>query len=375
MFLGSLIDCGLELARLASQLRKMKIGRYDLKTRRVKRAGISGTKFDVIYGMRNVHKHRDEKTFKGVVKSIESSALSGRVKEKSIAVFTNLAKAESRAHGVPIEEVHFHEVGDIDSIVDIVGSCVALEELDIDEVYSSRVIVANTAPAAAYLLRGLDVEIADISCESVTPTGAALLKTFVCSQADIPPMKILRVGYGAGSRETQGRPNLLRAIIGEGKTDSDRDIVIVLETNIDDMNPQIYEYLLARLFEAGALDVYITPAIMKKSRPACVLTIVAEPSNSDRLCAIIFEETSTYGLRQYKAERQKLERKIVEVKTKYGKIDVKLGFFKGALKSYSPEYESCKKIAMLKRVPFASVWREAEAEARRIKGEKSGFVK
>ena len=379
MFLGSLIDCGLELNRLASQLRKMKIGGYSLKARKVTRAGIAGTKFDVVYKKHHAH---EDKTFKGIIKAIKSSALASRVKEKAAAVFTNLAGAESKAHGLPVKKVHFHEVGDIDSVVDIVGACIALEELEIGDVYCSRLVVANPAPATGYLLQGFDIAITGMPYELVTPTGAAILKTFSKSQIDMPPMKILKTGYGAGSREIPGRPNLLRSIIGvqgpagAGQVNGDTDVVTVIESNIDDMNPQIYEYLVDRLFEAGALDVYITPTIMKKSRPACVLTVLAEPSKADILSEVIFEEASTFGLRRYTAERRRLERKIVEVKTKYGKIKVKLGFFKNVLSTYSPEYEDCKKIAKLKRIPFSAVRREAEAALiRGIKAEKSGFDK
>lgn len=376
MFLGSLIDCGLGLKRLASQLRRMRIGSYGLKARKVMRAGMTGTKFDVIYKKHHAPGHADDKTFKNIIKAIKSSALASRVKESATAVFTNLALAESKAHGVPVEKVHFHEVGDIDSVVDIVGACVALEELEIGEVYCSRIVVANPAPAAVYLLKGFDIAVSGLPYESVTPTGAAILGTFSRPQADMPPMKMLKAGYGAGSTEIPGRPNLLRAIIGVGQENGDTDIVTVLESNIDDMNPQVYEYLIDRLFEAGALDVYITPAIMKKSRPACVLTVISVPSKAEILSGIIFKEAPTFGLRRYTAERRKLERKIVEVNTKYGNIKVKLGFFKNAIKTYSPEYEDCKRVARLKGIPFSEARREAEtALARRIKTEKSGFVK
>jgi len=376
MFLGSLIDCGLGLKRLASQLRKMRIGSYSLKARKAPRAGMIGTKLDVIYKKHHARGHADDKTFKNIVKAIKSSALSGRVKQDATAVFTNLALAESRAHGVPVEKVHFHEVGDIDSVVDIVGACIALEELDIGEVYCSRIVVANPAPAAVYLLQGFDITVSGLPYESVTPTGAAILRTFSRPQADIPPMRLLKAGYGAGSIDIPGRPNLLRSVIGVERADGDTDIVTILESNIDDMNPQVYEYLIDRLFEAGALDVYVTPAIMKKSRPACVLTVISGPSKAEVLSEIIFREAPTFGLRRYTAERTKLERKIVEVNTKYGNIKVKLGFFKDAIKTYSPEYEDCKRVAMLKGIPFSDVRREAEAAlARGIKTEKSGFVK
>jgi uncharacterized protein (TIGR00299 family) protein len=372
MFLGSLIDCGLDIRRLSLKLKKMKIGRYGLKARKVKRAGMAGVKFDVIYGGHS-HEHSDKKTYKGIVSAIRSSGLSGRVKKDSISVFTNLAKAESRAHGVPLDKVHFHEVGDIDSVVDIVGACVALEELEIDEVRHTCLTVARPAPATAHLLRGSDIKIDRVPFELVTPTGAAILKTFSRPMDGVPHAKVLETGCGAGSAQIPGKPNLLRSMIIEvSAPDGGRaDSVTVIETNIDDLNPQAYEYLIERLLASGALDAYITPVLMKKSRPACVLTVVAVPSDAAALADVIFEETPTFGIRMYSAERSKLERKVVEVKTKYGNIKVKLGFFKGELNTYSPEYEDCKKAARLKGVPFETVRREA---TRAITGEKQRLV-
>lgn len=382
MFLGALIDCGLKLNHLSWQLSKMRIGRYTLKARRVKRGGITGIKFDVLYGRHNGRGHTREKTLKHIVKAIRDSTLPLRVKERSIAVFTNLANAESRAHGITPDKIHFHEVGDIDSVVDIVGACIGMEYLAIDEVFTSRIVsgtgtvsvhgavLPNPAPATAYLLRGLDVSIEDIPYEMVTPTGAAILKAFSERRDRLPALAILKVGYGAGRLEIPGRANLLRAMVCERADKYAGDTVTLLETNIDDMNPQVYGLLVEELLKKGALDAYLTPVIMKKSRPGCVLTVVCEPNDADAFSEIIFRETPTFGIRYKTSERKKLDRKIVEVMTKYGKIRVKLGFFKGKLKTISPEYDDCVKAAELKGAAFMDIRREAESVVRRAKGEK-----
>lgn len=363
MFLGSLIHCGLKIDYLTSELRKVKINGYKLKARKVHRCGIVGVKFDVIYDKRPSHEHTEEKTFKRIVKLINNSGLARAVKCRAMEIFANLADAESAAHGVPREKVHFHEVADIDSIVDILGAVIAVEKLGIETIYSSVVTLANPAPATAYLLEGIKVVFSGIQHELVTPTGAAILKTFSCGFGGFPPMKILKVGYGAGSADIQGHPNLLRAIIGE-RTDAFRtDTVTVLETNIDDMSPHAYEYLMERVLEAGALDIYLTGVIMKKSRPGCLVTVITESSKVDAVAAIIFKETSTFGIRRYQATRQKLHRKIIEVGTKYGKIGVKLGYLADRLKIAAPEYDDCKKIARERKVSFRQVWREAEIAA------------
>lgn len=363
MFLGSLIHCGLKIDYLTSELRKVKIDGYKLKERKVDRCGIVGVKFDVSYDKHRTHGHTEEKTFKGIIKLINNSGLASAVKHKASEIFTNLAEAESAAHGVPREKVHFHEVGNIDSIVDIVGAAIAVEKLEIDEIYSSVVTLGSTAPAAAYLLKGVKVDFSDVQYELVTPTGAAILKTFCRGFGEAPPMKVLKVGYGAGSSDIPGRPNLLRAMLGE-KTDAfEGDTVCVLETNIDDMNPQGYEYLMERVLEAGALDIYLTGVIMKKSRPGCLVTVLTEPSKADAIAGILFEETSSLGIRRYQVTRQKLHRKIIEVATKYGKINVKLGYLAGKLKTATPEYEDCKRIAKNKKIPLRDVRREAERAA------------
>ncbi|MBP6944307.1 MAG: nickel pincer cofactor biosynthesis protein LarC, partial [Candidatus Omnitrophica bacterium] len=344
MFIGALIGCGLGIGRLESGLRRMKIGKYRISARKVKRSGIAGVKFDVAYKKHHGHGHTKEKTFAGISRAIRASGLSARVKDMSMAVFTNLAKAEAKAHGIIPARVHFHEVGDIDSVVDIVGACIGMEALGVERVFASNivsgsgtilvhgVVFPNPAPATAYLLEGFDIKIEDTPFELITPTGAAILKTFSTGRgtANIPECRILKSGYGAGSLEIPGHANLLRAILCEAPEEGAAPgplaaPVTVLETNIDDMNPQVYGYLTTKLLDAGALDVYMTPVIMKKSRPGCVLTVIAGKNDAQRLSEMIFEETPTFGIRRHDAERDVLGRKIVEVNTKYGNIRVKLG--------------------------------------------------
>lgn len=375
MFLGSLIDCGVKIDYLTSQLHKVKITGYSLKAHKVKRNGLVGTKFDVIY--KENSGRRGSRSFKDIVKLINNSGLANDIKVKSLSVFNNLADSEKRVHNFHKEDTHFHEIGDIDSIVDIVGSCIAIEKLGIGEVYSSPLKLGsgqinvggdaypNPAPATAILLKDSVVKFSNIPYELVTPTGAAILKTFSNGFGEIPTMRILKVGYGAGSHEMPNQPNLLTAIIGQRVSDFETDVVTVIETNIDDMNPQNYEYLMERIFEAGALDVYLTPVIMKKSRPGCVVTILAEPAKADEITKIVFEETTSLGIRQYQATRRKLSRKIVRIDTKYGKVKVKLGFFGDELKVVAPEYEDCKRIARSKGVPFHRIYEEVESTARR----------
>jgi len=390
MFIGALIGCGLGIGRLASELRRMKIGKYRISARKVRRSGLAGVKFDVEYEKHHGHEHTEEKTFAGISRAIRASGLSARVKDMSMAVFTNLAKAEAKAHGTVPAKVHFHEVGDIDSVVDIVGACIGMEALGIERVFASNIVSGsgtilvhgavfpNPAPATAYLLEGFDITIEDLPFELITPTGAAILKTFSAARdrGNIPGCRILKSGYGAGSFEISGHANLLRAMVCEvpETPGSNDDKVTVLETNIDDMDPQVYGYLIGKLLDAGALDVYVTPVIMKKSRPGCVLTVITAGENgAQRLSEMIFEETPTFGIRRHDAERAVLGRKIVEVNTKYGNIRVKLGFSNGKLITVSPEFDDCAKAAKRAKVPFARVRREASGAARRDKGEKVGL--
>lgn len=378
MFLGSLIDLGLKIDYLASELRKLKIKSYKLECRRLKRNGIAGMKFNVVCGRRSPDEHAEERTFSAIAKLINNAALSKGVKERAVSIFTNLAEAESVAHGVAREKVHFHEVGGVDSIVDIVGACIGIEKLGIEEVYSSRITSGsgrinvhggsfpNPAPATAYLLEGIEVEFSEIQYELVTPTGAAIVKTLSKGFGKIPSMKILKVGYGAGTYEIPNYPNLLRSIMGEKAEACYSDMVTVMETNIDDTSPQAYEYLMERCFAAGALEVYLTPVIMKKSRPGCVVTVLAGPSEAEAVAGIIFKETSSFGVRHYTVFRKKLDRKIIKVKTVYGEARVKLGYLEDKLNIISPEYEDCKRIADSEGISFREVFKEIESASAKM---------
>ncbi len=379
MFLGALIDCGVKIDYLTRELRKIKIDGYAVKAYKVNRNGIVGTKFDVIY--KKAGQRRSARTFRDIVKLIDDSALTSDIKEKALSVFQNLADSEKRVHGFQESDIHFHEIGSVDSIVDIVGSCIAIKVFDVDEIYSSPLRLGsggisvggsacpNPAPATTDLLKDALVKFTDIPYELVTPTGAAILKTFLNGFGEIPTMKILKVGYGAGTYEIPNQPNLLMAIIGQKVDGLETDVVTVIETNIDDMNPLGYEYLMERVLEAGALDVYLTPVIMKKSRPGCVVTILVEPTKADDISKIIFEETTSLGIRRYQATRWKLNRKIIKIDTKYGKVKVKLGIDGEELKVVTPEYEYCKRIAKSKGLPFRQIYEEAKSVAqRKLKG-------
>lgn len=377
MFLGALIDCGLEMDYLSSELRKIKLKGYTIREKKAMRCGIRGVKFDVLFDRGNPAEHAERRTLKHILGLIGGSSLHENTKRRASEVFANLAEAESVVHGLCRSKVHFHEVGDVDSIIDIVGACIAVENMGIDEIHTSRIVTGsgsvkvhnsrypNPPPAAAYLLRGFEVDFSGPAYELVTPTGAAILKSFCRSSCEAPPIRITEIGYGAGTNDIQERPNLLRAIIGEAKGVLETDMVTVIETNIDDMNPQYYGYLMDKILKAGALDVYLTNVIMKKSRPGCLVSVLTNSSNAGRIADIIFEETSTFGIRTYQTTRQRLERKITEVDTKFGKINVKVGFLEGKPHIAAAEYEDCRKIAASKDACLMDVCREAESIARK----------
>lgn len=370
--MGSLIGCGLNLGRLKKELLKLDISGYKIALREVARDGLVGVGLNVVYKEGGIHKHTN---FKTITKLIDSSRLSSAVKRTALSVFTNLADAESAAHGVPRDKVHFHEVGAVDSIIDIVGAAVALEMLKIEEIYYSRVRLGcgrinvrgisypNPAPATAYLIKGMKVDFSDIPYELVTPTGAAILKALSRQVMESPPMEILEVGYGAGTHRIPNHPNMLRAFLGEVHDTGLCDVVTIIETNIDDMDPRGYEYLIERCFRAGALDIYLTPVIMKKSRPGCVVTVITPVGKADAISRLVFDETTTFGMRRYQATRERLARKIVEVNTKYGNIKVKIGLLGNKIKVITPEYEDCKKVSIAKNISFRRINEEAVSVA------------
>ncbi|MCX6902714.1 MAG: nickel pincer cofactor biosynthesis protein LarC [Verrucomicrobia bacterium] len=387
MFLGALIDLGVDAARLETELRKLGVGGYHLHISRDRRGGMSGTRFDVHleeeHHSHHPHHHEPEqehrhgRTFLDIRGIIERSALSSWVKEKAVAIFQRVADAEGKIHGRPADQVHFHEVGAVDSIVDITGACLALEMLDRPRVLASAVVEGTgsvkcahgqlplPAPATLEILtaRGVEIGQCEEPHELVTPTGAALLAEFAVSFGPMRGLKALRIGYGLGLRENQTRPNVLRAVLAEATAgeahDWETDTVAVLETNLDDVNAEIMGSVLEQAIRAGALDVFHTPIQMKKSRPGVLLTVLCNPEDADRFSEMLLRETSAFGVRRTMADRRKLRREIVTVATSFGGIEVKIGRLDGQLIQAAPEFESCRQAATQAKVPLKQVYAAA----------------
>jgi len=369
MILGGLLDLGLDIAVLKKELSKLPFKGYKISTRDVRRAGIRGRKFIVDIDRKYLNKSR---TPKEITTAIKKSKLSAQVKGLSLKIFDNLAEAESRAHGFSKQKVHFHHVGDIDSIIDIVGSCIGLEALGIEKVYASSLNVGSgtslyngrlqpvPAPATAFLLEGLPAYSQGENQELVTPTGCAVLKSICDEFMQLPNMKIEKVGYGAGTYESKQLPNLLRLIAGSVQPAYKKDKITVLETNIDDMNPIATAHLIERLFKAGVLDAFYSPVYMKKMRMGILLTVLAEHHILPKAMDVIFNETTTLGLRTYQADREKLDRTIKVARTKFGNVKVKIGKLDGHIKTISPEYEDCKRVADKAKISFRTIYEEAK---------------
>ncbi len=369
MVIGSLLDAGLSVKALSKDLGRLKIKGYELKKTKVKRAGMAGTKFDCIASPHG-HAHR---TLKEILKIIDRSSLDPRVKSAAKEIFNTIGNAEAKVHGIdPKKRVNLHELGDIDSIVDIAGAAIAIDLLGIDEVYASKITTGRTlvmsrhgvlpvpAPATLELLKGVPVRMSGIEEELVTPTGAGILKALSKGFGEMPEMSISSIGYGAGSKEIKGLPNMLRVVIGERREPFKEDRVVIVETNIDDMSPQGFEYLFESLFREGALDVYTTVIYMKKSRPGFKLTVIARQADVSKISSVIFKETPTIGIRFHEEARYILDRRFVKADTFYGTIKVKVCSGPGAILTASPEYEDCARIAREKKVPLKTVYDAAK---------------
>jgi uncharacterized protein (TIGR00299 family) protein len=373
MALGALLDCGIAPDTLRSELTKLNLGGYRLEIRETNKAGLRGMAVEVRTDEKQPPRH-----LKDIEAILQAGALAARVRERSLRTFRVLAEAESKVHGEPVEKIHFHEVGAVDAIVDIVGTAICLELLGVEKVYASPLhigagsvqtahgLLPVPAPATAELLRGVPVYGRDVEAELVTPTGAALLAGMAADFGGAPPMRIERVGYGAGTRDLPWA-NLLRVTVGSAEDGPAGERVLVVEANIDDMNPQWYEHVLERLFEAGALDVYLTPIQMKRSRPAVTLAMMVDESKLDTALGVLFSETTTIGVRMHPVERRKLAREERTVETAYGPVTVKIARWEKQVMNAAPEYRDCLRLAEEKGVPLKEVWQAALAEARSLK--------
>lgn len=369
MNLGALVDLGVNSAQLVEELSKLYIGsEYEISVKRGQKNGISGTKVDVLVKGEEKHLHRN---LQNITAIIDGSGLNDKVKKSSLNMFRKIAEAEAKVHGESIEQVHFHEVGATDSIIDLVGAAIALDFLHVDRVLASPVQVGGgfvkcthgllpvPAPATAELLKGIPIKSGLVPFETTTPTGAAILACNVERFTENMNFEIVRTGYGLGSRDLE-IPNALRAYLGEMYDAESREEQYLLETNIDDMNPEFYGYVEEFLFKAGALDVFKTPIIMKKGRPAIKLSVLINPEQERSVSEIIWKETTSIGLRKIKVDKVMLHRELLTVKTNFGDVKVKLSRYLGEPVKYKAEYEDCRRIAAENRISLAAVYREVD---------------
>lgn len=365
MTVAAFLALGLPRRRLEEDLRKLEGVNFRLRIGKKSVSGVTATRFHVISG-----EDPEERSWKTIKRLIERSALERSVKDRALCIFSRLAAVEGKIHGVPREEVHFHEVGAVDSIVDIVAAAIATCYFDIDSFACSVIPVGHgltrsrhgvlpvPAPATLELLKGFTVEGAALQGENVTPTGAAILAGLAAQSGDMPQMSIEKVGYGAGEKKFPDRPNLLRVLLGEQSTELGRDRMLVMETNIDDLNPELYDYVIDRLFAVGARDVSLSPIQMKKNRPGTLLRIIAEPATRKALADVVLSETSTIGIRCYPVERITLPREAGKVETRFGRVRVKIVEEPGGRRRATPEYEDIKRIAAEKKVPLKLLYDE-----------------
>jgi uncharacterized protein (TIGR00299 family) protein len=362
MALAALLDLGLPQEKLREELAKLGLANYSLHVFPGQRQGVKALGLEVKVGPQK----EDHRHFSDIRALIEKSSLSPEIKKLSLAIFQRVAEAEAKIHNQNIEEVHFHEVGAVDSIVDIVGVAIGIDFFRPDKIFSSELPVGRgfvncqhgrlplPAPATVEILKGYPLKGVSLEEELVTPTGAAIIATLSEGVTALPNMKIEKIGYGMGQKDFPDRPNLLRLFWGEAGKVYLTDRIFILEANIDDMNPEFYGYLMEILFAAGALDVSLSHLIMKKNRPGTLLRVIAQEQDLDKLIELILRESTTLGVRFYEAQRKKLPREIIEVETKYGKVRVKVS----GDWHFQPEYEDCKRIALERGIPIQEVYKE-----------------
>ena len=350
MILGAFIDAGLSLSALNGKFRKLPISGWALKAKKVTKNGISATSVDI-----QIKKQVKLRNLRVIESLLNKSELPKSEINQSIAIFRHLAEAEAKVHGTTIDTVHFHEIGAVDTIIDVVGAVCGLRLLNIEHVIVSPFPIGKVGPAAIELLKDFPVFGIEEQRETVTPTGAAILSVLAEGTGVLPLCSVKTVGYGAGKADFQTRPNVLRFMIGELNRELNNELLVLLETNIDDVNPQIYDYVSDRLFEQDALDVWLTPIQMKKNRPAITLSILCNLVDEKKLTGIVFEEGLTLGIRRQLVDRVSLSREIRTVKTKFGDIRVKAARYEGKIVRVVPEYDDCKKTAREKKVSIQTV--------------------
>jgi pyridinium-3,5-bisthiocarboxylic acid mononucleotide nickel chelatase len=369
MTIGALVDAGCPLETLRAGLEGLEVPGWTISAEKVWKNGMAATFVRVT--TEDQSKHRG---LAAILEILSKSKLSAPVRNNASAIFRKLGEAEAAVHDVPLEKIHFHEVGAVDAIVDIVGACLGFEALRIEKFACSALNVGGgtarmahgvlpvPAPATAKLLQGKPTYSNGAQKELVTPTGAAIVATLCDSFGPQPAMSVSAIGYGAGAADLEGQPNVVRIMVGEAAEKAvpgfDEEIAVI-EANLDDMNPQIYGYFLEKALAAGALDVYTTPVQMKKNRPGTLLTLLCKPADTNTLMSLIFAETTTLGARTYTAQRRTLPRETVNVHTRFGDVHIKLSRVNGSIRHVAPEYEDCRKLASEKNVPLQQVINEA----------------
>lgn len=392
MNLGALIDLGVDKSYLINELSKLKVDEYKILIEKTVKNGISGTKVDVVLNEHNHHHHHHQehhhhRNLKDIESIINLSDLNSSIKDISLGIFKKVAEAEAKVHNKSIEEVHFHEVGAVDSIVDIVGAAICFNYLQVDKVVSSTVEVGSgfikcahgllpvPAPATAEILKDIPIK-ANIPFEATTPTGAAIITYLAEEFTDNKNFKIRKTGYGIGTKNNEDVPNVLRVFLAEELDCKHKDIntetscgnaqdkdflqdeAEVIECNIDDMNPEMYQYVVESLFKKGALDVYLTPIIMKKGRPGIKLSVVYNKEQEEKIKETILTETTTLGFRKYKTQRNMLRREFSKIQTEYGEFTIKNSYYGGKLVKYKAEYDECKKAAIENGVSINEIYKE-----------------
>ncbi len=372
MILGALIALGIDCEKLIEQIRLLDIADFEIEFTIKDKSGISAAHAEVTFVEESKHRHLSD-----INKIIENSSLSGSVKKNAVKIFTRLAEAEAKVHGIAVEKVHFHEVGAMDAIIDVVGACIGFEMLGIQKFVCSKIHVGSglvnmahgkfpvPPPAVAELLHNIPIYSTEIEGELITPTGAAIISTVCTEFGSIPEMQIEKIAYGAGTREYQDFPNVLRLMLGveSFKTKDKRQMtkdenLILIETNLDDISPQILGFVMERAFELGALDCWFTPIQMKKNRPATMISILCDFDKKEVFSELLYTETTTLGIRVSEVERNCLPREIVKVATEFDEIDVKIARFNGKIVNIKPEYEQLREIALKSKKSLQEIEKE-----------------